>query len=80
MTRGLSLQVFIATGIDEGQLDGQTPKRRGPKPNSKPAATRRVELNRQAQRYHDEEKDYATDVLTAVVGHIANARNNMCAC
>lgn len=32
-------------------LDGQTPKRRGPKPDSKPALTRRQELNRQAQRY-----------------------------
>lgn len=31
-------------------LDGQVPKRRGPKPDSKPALTRRQELNRQAQR------------------------------
>lgn len=31
-------------------LDGQAPKRRGPKPDSKPALTRRQELNRQAQR------------------------------
>jgi hypothetical protein len=30
--------------------DGQAPKRRGPKPDSKPALTRRQELNRQAQR------------------------------
>lgn len=30
--------------------DGQPPKRRGPKPDSKPALTRRQELNRQAQR------------------------------
>jgi hypothetical protein len=30
--------------------DGQQPKRRGPKPDSKPALTRRQELNRQAQR------------------------------
>lgn len=30
--------------------DGQLPKRRGPKPDSKPALTRRQELNRQAQR------------------------------
>lgn len=33
------------------ETDGQTPKRRGPKPDSKPALTRRQELNRQAQRY-----------------------------
>lgn len=30
--------------------DGQPQKRRGPKPDSKPALTRRQELNRQAQR------------------------------
>lgn len=33
--------------------DGQPAKRRGPKPDSKPALTRRQELNRQAQRYED---------------------------
>ncbi|KAK4988062.1 hypothetical protein LTR50_004178 [Elasticomyces elasticus] len=37
--------------------DGQTPKRRGPKPDSKPALTRRQELNRQAQRTHRERKE-----------------------
>jgi hypothetical protein len=31
--------------------DGQPAKRRGPKPDAKPAMTRRQELNRQAQRY-----------------------------
>lgn len=36
---------------DLDAVDGQTPKRRGPKPDSKPALTRRQELNRQAQRY-----------------------------
>lgn len=33
------------------------PKRRGPKPDSKPALTRRQELNRQAQRTHRERKE-----------------------
>ncbi|KAK2593591.1 hypothetical protein QQS21_008720 [Conoideocrella luteorostrata] len=37
--------------------DGNTPKRRGPKPDSKPALTRRQELNRQAQRTHRERKE-----------------------
>ncbi|KAI9847174.1 MAG: hypothetical protein M1837_003037 [Sclerophora amabilis] len=37
--------------------EGQTPKRRGPKPDSKPALTRRQELNRQAQRTHRERKE-----------------------
>ncbi|KAI8940151.1 hypothetical protein NX059_003862 [Plenodomus lindquistii] len=37
--------------------DGAAPKRRGPKPDSKPALTRRQELNRQAQRTHRERKE-----------------------
>mgnify|MGYP003817666299 CR=1 FL=1 len=37
--------------------DGNPPKRRGPKPDSKPALTRRQELNRQAQRTHRERKE-----------------------
>lgn len=39
------------------RVDGQQPKRRGPKPDSKPALTRRQELNRQAQRTHRERKE-----------------------
>ncbi|CAD6451171.1 f05191d1-8dcb-41e6-9560-635c56a178fd [Sclerotinia trifoliorum] len=39
------------------RVDGSTPKRRGPKPDSKPALTRRQELNRQAQRTHRERKE-----------------------
>ncbi|KAJ5153710.1 uncharacterized protein N7500_009149 [Penicillium coprophilum] len=38
-------------GLRKTTRDGQQPKRRGPKPDSKPALTRRQELNRQAQRY-----------------------------
>ncbi|TLS24672.1 hypothetical protein PpBr36_08807, partial [Pyricularia pennisetigena] len=37
--------------------DAPAPKRRGPKPDSKPALTRRQELNRQAQRTHRERKE-----------------------
>lgn len=37
--------------LADRQQDGQPPKRRGPKPDSKPALTRRQELNRQAQRF-----------------------------
>ncbi|KAI5463006.1 hypothetical protein BGZ63DRAFT_180980 [Mariannaea sp. PMI_226] len=36
---------------------GNPPKKRGPKPNAKPALTRRQELNRQAQRTHRERKE-----------------------
>lgn len=39
-----------ADGINE--IDGEPPKRRGPKPDSKPAATKRQEMNRLAQRYY----------------------------
>jgi hypothetical protein len=39
-----------ALGEKRTTRDGNTPKRRGPKPDSKPALTRRQELNRQAQR------------------------------
>ncbi|KAL1893391.1 hypothetical protein Cpir12675_004174 [Ceratocystis pirilliformis] len=38
-------------------LDGQIAKRRGPKPDSRPAMTRRQQLNRQAQRTHRERKE-----------------------
>lgn len=47
-------------GLDKKQTkdsDGAPPKRRGPKPDSKPALTRRQELNRQAQRTHRERKE-----------------------
>ena len=53
--RKRSLEVCISgsvvTTITLTNLDGQPAKRRGPKPDSKPAQTRRQELNRQAQRY-----------------------------
>ncbi|KAL8770487.1 MAG: hypothetical protein Q9194_005152, partial [Teloschistes cf. exilis] len=43
--------------------DGEPPKRRGPKPDSKPAATKRQEMNRLAQRTHRERKDqYAQEL------------------
>jgi len=44
-------------GEKKSTKDGQPPKRRGPKPDSKPALTRRQELNRQAQRTHRERKE-----------------------
>ncbi|EFX03638.1 eukaryotic translation initiation factor 3 subunit [Grosmannia clavigera kw1407] len=47
------------TGLTEKKVtrDGQPAKRRGPKPDSRPALTRRQELNRQAQRTHRERKE-----------------------
>jgi hypothetical protein len=48
-TRGMAF--FCQCNIDS--LDGQPAKRRGPKPDTKPALTRRQEMNRLAQRYVD---------------------------
>ncbi|KAI9709260.1 MAG: hypothetical protein M1820_003380 [Bogoriella megaspora] len=45
------------TNTQKTTRDGQPAKRRGPKPDSKPALTRRQELNRQAQRTHRERKE-----------------------
>jgi len=42
---------------DRKTRDGQPAKRRGPKPDSKPAITRRQEMNRVAQRTHRERKE-----------------------
>ena len=47
-----SLNLGFLKGLTEKKTtrEGNPPKRRGPKPDSKPALTRRQELNRQAQR------------------------------
>ncbi|GAB7342650.1 hypothetical protein MBLNU457_g0810t1 [Dothideomycetes sp. NU457] len=47
----------MTTSEKKQTKDGQPQKRRGPKPDSKPALTRRQELNRQAQRTHRERKE-----------------------
>ncbi|GAM33800.1 hypothetical protein TCE0_013r00963 [Talaromyces pinophilus] len=47
----------LGAGTKKTKGDGQPAKRRGPKPDSKPALTRRQELNRQAQRTHRERKE-----------------------
>jgi hypothetical protein len=46
-----------SSGPKKTTRDGQPAKRRGPKPDAKPALTRRQELNRQAQRTHRERKE-----------------------
>ncbi|KZF23737.1 hypothetical protein L228DRAFT_238259 [Xylona heveae TC161] len=53
----LSLSLFKSFSDRKATRDGQAPKKRGPKPDSKPAQTRRQELNRQAQRTHRERKE-----------------------
>ena len=47
----MNLNFLKALNDKKATRDGNPPKRRGPKPDSKPALTRRQELNRQAQRY-----------------------------
>ncbi|KAK4212985.1 AP-1-like transcription factor [Rhypophila decipiens] len=57
--------------------DGQTPKRRGPKPDSKPALTRRQELNRQAQRTHRERKELYIKALEDEVLRLKEIYSNI---
>ncbi|KAI9781918.1 MAG: hypothetical protein M1816_002141 [Peltula sp. TS41687] len=57
--------------------DGQTPKRRGPKPDSKPALTRRQELNRQAQRTHRERKEHYVRALEQEVLRLRECVNDV---
>ncbi|KAF7541572.1 hypothetical protein G7Z17_g11911 [Cylindrodendrum hubeiense] len=54
---GPDLSIFQALNDKRTTREGNPPKKRGPKPNSKPALTRRQELNRQAQRTHRERKE-----------------------
>ncbi|KAL2261946.1 hypothetical protein VTK26DRAFT_2928 [Humicola hyalothermophila] len=57
--------------------DGQPQKRRGPKPDSKPALTRRQELNRQAQRTHRERKELYIKALEDEVLRLKEVFSNM---
>ncbi|KAK7432550.1 hypothetical protein QQZ08_000757 [Neonectria magnoliae] len=54
---GPDLNIFQTLADKKTTREGNLPKKRGPKPNSKPALTRRQELNRQAQRTHRERKE-----------------------
>ncbi|KAK4117157.1 BZIP-type transcription factor [Canariomyces notabilis] len=58
--------------------DGQPQKRRGPKPDSKPALTRRQELNRQAQRTHRERKELYIKALEDEVLRLKEVFSNIC--
>ncbi|KAK8138460.1 hypothetical protein PG984_001840 [Apiospora sp. TS-2023a] len=57
--------------------DGQPAKRRGPKPDSKPALTRRQELNRQAQRTHRERKELYIKALEDEVLRLKEIYSNV---
>ncbi|KAJ5310827.1 uncharacterized protein N7443_003288 [Penicillium atrosanguineum] len=66
-------KIFGAQPKKTTTRDGQTPKRRGPKPDSKPALTRRQELNRQAQRTHRERKEQYMRSLETEVSRLREA-------
>lgn len=69
-----SNQVFHANGFVP---DGNPPKRRGPKPDSRPALTRRQELNRQAQRTHRERKELYIKALEDEVLRLKEIYSNI---
>ncbi|KAK2850630.1 hypothetical protein FQN49_005479 [Arthroderma sp. PD_2] len=56
--------------------EGQQPRRRGPKPDSKPAQTRRQELNRQAQRTHRERKEQYIRALEVEISRLREGYTN----
>ncbi|EAU32073.1 conserved hypothetical protein [Aspergillus terreus NIH2624] len=64
---------FFGGGQKKVTRDGQPAKRRGPKPDSKPALTRRQELNRQAQRTHRERKEQYMRSLETEVSRLREA-------
>ncbi|MCJ1370274.1 hypothetical protein MMC20_001486 [Loxospora ochrophaea] len=68
----LNLNLGFLKGLADRKTtrDGQPAKRRGPKPDSKPALTRRQELNRQAQRTHRERKEVYIKALEEQVGRL----------
>ncbi|KAL8985773.1 MAG: hypothetical protein Q9177_004344 [Variospora cf. flavescens] len=67
-TNGQSAGLKEAALLTRSPADGETPKKRGPKPDTKPAATKRQELNRLAQRTHRQRKDkYAKELEWRVI-------------
>ncbi|KAK2764494.1 hypothetical protein FQN54_009189 [Arachnomyces sp. PD_36] len=59
-----------------GGIVGEPAKRRGPKPDSKPAQTRRQELNRQAQRTHRERKEQYIRTLETDISRLREGYSN----
>ncbi|KAI1818458.1 hypothetical protein GGS20DRAFT_528718 [Poronia punctata] len=74
-----SLNLNFLKGLSEKRTtrDGNPPKRRGPKPDSKPALTRRQELNRQAQRTHRERKELYIKALEDEVLRLKEVFSNV---
>ncbi|RYP03154.1 hypothetical protein DL764_005361 [Monosporascus ibericus] len=74
-----SLKLSFLKSLNEKKStrDGNPPKRRGPKPDSKPALTRRQELNRQAQRTHRERKELYIKALEDEVFRLKEIYSNV---
>ncbi|KAB5581064.1 BZIP-type transcription factor, partial [Coniochaeta sp. 2T2.1] len=74
-----SLSLGFLKGLTEKKTtrEGNPPKRRGPKPDSKPALTRRQELNRQAQRTHRERKELYIKALEDEVLRLKEIYSNI---
>ncbi|KAL2266635.1 hypothetical protein VTJ83DRAFT_5987 [Remersonia thermophila] len=74
----LNLDFLRAVTEKRTTRDGRPQKRRGPKPDSKPALTRRQELNRQAQRTHRERKELYIKALEDEVLRLKELFSNIC--
>ncbi|KAI1329649.1 hypothetical protein F5Y16DRAFT_397299 [Xylariaceae sp. FL0255] len=73
----LNINFLKALSDKRTTRDGNPPKRRGPKPDSKPALTRRQELNRQAQRTHRERKELYIKALEDEVLRLKEVFSNV---
>ncbi|RYP63104.1 hypothetical protein DL771_009446 [Monosporascus sp. 5C6A] len=73
----LNLGFLKSLNEKKSTRDGNPPKRRGPKPDSKPALTRRQELNRQAQRTHRERKEFYIKALEDEVFRLKEIYSNV---
>ncbi|KAI1461660.1 hypothetical protein F4805DRAFT_412931 [Annulohypoxylon moriforme] len=73
----LNLNFLKSLNDKKTTRDGNPPKRRGPKPDSKPALTRRQELNRQAQRTHRERKELYIKALEDEVLRLKEIYSNV---
>jgi hypothetical protein len=76
---GLSgLNLSFIKSLTEKKKEGSASKKRpGPKPDSKPARSRRQELNRQAQRTHRERKEAYVKALEDEVLRLKELYSNM---
>lgn len=74
----LNLNFFKSLADKRATRETNPPKRRGPKPDSKPALTRRQELNRQAQRTHRERKELYIKALEDEVLRLKELYSTVC--